>query len=188
MRKKRGKRDSTRGPITWAGSLFFLLLVALLLNLLKNGSPRRKMTTINKDGGMIYRRLIGAGFNERLAQWITAQSAHETTNFSSYIFRNNLNAFGMKYQGQATALGEKNGYAYYNNYGESIEDYKRLFKSYGFVIPGTIESFVKLLKERKYFEAGIPEYLAGMKYFLKLFFPGGELDESLKISGAGGSW
>lgn len=93
----------------------------------------------------------------------------------------------MKYMEQSTALGEKNGYAYYDDYPGSVQDYRRLFKSYGFVTSVNIESFVQFLKSRKYFEAGIQEYLAGVRYFLKLYFPGGELDKSL-IHGAGGTW
>lgn len=188
MKGKRGKKSSTLLPITWAGLLFFLLLVLHLLNLLKNGSLRRKMTTINKDGGTIYRLLLNAGFSEKHAQWITAQSAHETANFSSYIYRINFNAFGMKYMKQATALGEKNGYAYYNDYSESVQDYNRLWKSWVFVSSLNIESFVLFLKNKRYFEAPMTEYLAGMKHFLKLYFPGGELDKSLIIPGAGGTW
>ena len=146
------------------------------------------MNTIREDGGTIYRLLLGAGFNETFSQWITAQSAHETANFTSYIYRDNLNAFGMTYQGQKEALGEKNGYAYYDNYPESVADYRRLFRSYGFVSAGTVDSFVKLLKGRGYFTAPEKEYLAGVKFFLKLYFPGGKIEKSLIPAGAGGSW
>lgn len=146
------------------------------------------MSTINKDGGNIYRLLIEAGINQKMAQWITAQSAHETANFTSPIYRNNFNAFGMTYIGQSEALGEKNGYAYYNNYKESVQDYYRLYKNDGFPIIGTLEAYVKYLKNEDYFEAPMLEYLRGMKYFLKLYFPGGELDKSLEIPGAGGTW
>ena len=137
---------------------------------------------------MIFRLLISAGFNKRYAQWITAQAAHETANFTSPIYQENFNAFGMKYMGQKTAPGEKNGYAYYDDHPGSVADYKRLFKSYGFVSLGTVDSFVKLLKDKKYFEAGIPEYLTAVKYFLNMYFPGGEIDKSLIIPGAGGTW
>lgn len=146
------------------------------------------MNTINKDGGMIYMLLINAGFSEKFAMYITAQAAHETANFSSAIYKNNLNAFGMKYIGQKEALMEKNGYAYYADYSQSVNDYKRLFKSYGIVSLVTIESFVSFLKTKRYFEATIAEYLAGVKHFLNLYFPGGELNKSLTTPGAGGTW
>jgi hypothetical protein len=146
------------------------------------------MNTIQNSAGNIYRLLIDTGFSKKFAQFITAQAAHETANFSSDIYKNNFNAFGMTYQGQKEALGEKDGYAYYNNYSESVQDYRRLFKSYGFVSLGTVDSFVSLLKDRDYFRAPVAEYLAGMKHFLNLYFPGGELDKSLIIKGAGGTW
>jgi hypothetical protein len=146
------------------------------------------MNTINKDAGKLYRLLIDAGFNKKAAQYITAQAAHETANFTSYIYRNNYNPFGMTFQGQKEASGEKNGYAYYHNYSLSVDDYKRLFKSYGLVEMGTVESFVDLLKKHGYFKATKAEYLAGVKWFLKLYFPGGEPDKSLIIHGAGGTW
>jgi hypothetical protein len=145
------------------------------------------MNTINKDAGNIYRLLIDAGFSEKWAQFMTAQSAHETANFTSYIYHN-YNAFGMKYEGQKEALGEKDGYACYNDYSESVNDYKRLFKTYGFVSFGTVESFVSLLKKMKYFEAPMATYLTGVKYFLNLYFPGGALHPYLIIKGAGGTY
>jgi hypothetical protein len=155
------------------------------------------MNTINKDGGNIYRLLIEAGISKKMAQWITAQSAHETANFTSPIYRNNLNAFGMTVKdefgkplkpGISLAQGEKNGYAFYLNYKESVQDYYRLYKGYGFPVVGTLEAWVKFLKNQDYFEAPMLEYLRGMKHFLKLYFPGGELDKSLEIPGAGGTW
>jgi hypothetical protein len=146
------------------------------------------MNTISKSGGVIYDLLLQEGFNSRFSQWITSQSAHETANFSSDIYNNNFNAFGMKYQGQKTALGEKDGYAYYNSYADSVKDYRRLYKSYGLVVIDTIEGFAIVLKNKKYFEASITEYLAGMKHFLALYFPGGNLAEEAKIHGAGGAW
>lgn len=178
MKKKR-KNLLIHSLITWPGLLSLVPLVVLLLSLLKSGNIHKKMNTINKDAGLIYRLLIDTGFSKKFAQYITAQSAHETANFSSLIYKNNLNAFGMTYQGQKTALGEKDGFAYYDNYLQSVNDYKRLFKSYGFISLGTVENFVSLLKERDYFRAPVAEYLNGLKHFLNLYFPGGELNISL---------
>lgn len=150
------------------------------------------MTTINKDAGNIYRQLLEAGFGDKYAQFITAQAAHETANFTSYIYKHNFNAFGMKYQGQETAKGERNGYAFYNGYNESVADYDRLIKSYAFLAArtnvGTVESFVSFLKKMKYFEAPLANYLSGVKFFLKQYFPNGELHTDLVIHGGGGTW
>jgi len=146
------------------------------------------MTSLNKDAGTIYRLLINSGFSERVAMWGTAQSAHETDNFTSPIYRNNLNAFGMTYVGQKEARGEKNGYAWYESQPDSIKDYKRLFKIYGFGPWSTVESFVNMLKEKKYFEAPTAEYLKGVRYFIDLYFINGKLKKELIPAGAGGTW
>lgn len=103
------RKGSIGTLIILLGSLLLVPLVELLLNSLKSGNPLKKMNTINKNASVIFNLLLNAGFNERFASWITCQSAHETANFSSYIYRTNLNAFGMKYMGQKTARGEKNG-------------------------------------------------------------------------------
>jgi hypothetical protein len=166
----KGKKSLTNGLIILLGLLSLVPLAGPLLNLLKSGNLRKKMNTTNENGWTIYDLLLNAGFNEKFARWITAQSAHETGNFSSNIFKNNYNAFGIKYAGQATALGEKNGYAYYNNLEESVRDYKRLYKSYGIILVDTIEGFIIILKNKGYFEAPIENYLAGVKHFLKLYF------------------
>jgi hypothetical protein len=184
---KRKRQTSINSPGTLLGLAFSLLLAALFTSLLKIWSNRKGMITLSKDGGNIYRLLLAAGFQEKFAQWITAQAAHETGNFTSYIYLTNYNAFGMKFMNQKTALGEKNGYAYYENFAGSVEDYKRLYKSYGFVSVGTVENYIKFLKSRKYFEADENDYLIAVKYFQNLYFPGGSLDPSLVTHGAGGT-
>jgi hypothetical protein len=146
------------------------------------------MTTISKDGYSIYKILINAGFSDQYARFITAQGAHETDNFSSDIYKNNLNPFGMTYQGQKEAEGEKDGYAYYLNWGQAVQDYKRLFKSWGFVSLDTLTSFVKLLQKKGYFTALYADYLKGCTWFYNLYFPKNWTPEKTKIAGAGGSW
>jgi flagellum-specific peptidoglycan hydrolase FlgJ len=120
------------------------------------------------------------------ARFIVAQAAHESDNFSSPIFESNNNPFGMKYARQKEARGEKNGYAYYDSLGEAVQDYKRLFKSYGIVVLNTLESFIRLLKKMRYFEAPIGEYLKGTNWFYYLYFPEGW--QKVKPAGASGSW
>jgi uncharacterized FlgJ-related protein len=185
---RKSKRTSTNSATILLGSVFFLSLAALFLSSLKQWINRKKMITISKDGGTVYRLLKAAGFQEKFAQWITAQAAHETANFTSPIYQSNNNAFGMKFMNQKTALGEKNGYAYYENIAGSVADYKRLYKSYGFVSIGTVENFIKFLKSRQYFEANENDYLTAVKYFLNLYFPSGSLDSSLVLHGASGTW
>lgn len=136
----------------------------------------RKRITMSK-GNDLYSLLLKNGFNVNLAKWAMAQAAHETGNFTSNIFILNNNCYGMKYAGQSTALGEKNGYAYYNNIEESAIDLIKWYtrrRNNILSLPlyiSNITDYVKFLKNNRYFEADETEYLNGCKYFLNLYFP-----------------
>lgn len=56
---------------------------------------------------------------------VFAQAIQETGHFTSNIFNQNNNLFGMKmaYRRPKTAIGIKNGHAEYNNWKESVIDY-----------------------------------------------------------------
>lgn len=192
-------KSSISGPTGLLGGLLLLGSLLLLLIWQKGGKHRKRMTTRCKDGYLLYDLLVVNQFSDQFAEFITSQAAHETDNFSSQVFVENFNPFGMTYQGQGTALGEKNGYAYYTNYQEAVADYKRLFKSYGIVSLSTIDSFVKLLQNRQYFTATIDEYLNGCTWFYNLYFSPGWEDKrntaakeneswSKQQSGAGGTF
>jgi hypothetical protein len=118
------------------------------------------------------------GMNENLTKWMTAQAAHETGGFSSSIYKSNNNVYGMKYAGQITAQGEKNGYANYTTVKNSVIDFvkwynrrRRNLLSLPLVI-FSIEDYVRFLKNNNYFEASEIEYLTGCKYFYNLLFNG----------------
>lgn len=70
--------------------------------------------------------------NVRFPEIILAQSILETGHFSSRIFIENNNLFGMK-QARArstTALGTQLGHAYYDNWKESVLDYALFQNAY----------------------------------------------------------
>ena len=92
------------------------------------------MTITNKNGYDLYDLLEAAGFRETYRRFIVAQAAHESGNFSSKVYKENNNPFGIKYIGQDEAEGEKGGYAYYLTVGLAVKDYNRIFKGYGLVI------------------------------------------------------
>ncbi len=62
---------------------------------------------------------------------VLAQARLETGNFTSDIFKENHNLFGMKVAGKrpTSALGEHRGHAKYRNWKDSVVDYA-LFQSY----------------------------------------------------------
>jgi uncharacterized FlgJ-related protein len=157
--------------IIWRGWHGFLLLGLLFFLLLRIKNRQTKMNTINDIGKDIYLRLIESGFNVTQAQYITAQAAHETANFTSKIFTENNNLFGYKFVGQQIAQGSKNGHAYYENIADSIQDYKNYYNRRGYpAIFANISEFVKALKRNNYFEASETEYLNGVKHFYNLYF------------------
>lgn len=127
------------------------------------------MNTPNETGYKVYNILLAIGFNPKIAKYITAQSAHETANFTSYIFKNNNNCFGMKYARQKLAT-EKNGYANYKTIEDSVADYKKYYENRNFNTFYSVSTFVDSLKKVNYFEAPIPEYKAGVAYFYTLYF------------------
>lgn len=127
------------------------------------------MSTPNDTGRKVYELLLAIGFNPVIAKYVTAQAAHESANFTSFIFKNNNNCFGMKYAGQALAT-EKNGYANYKSIEDCIQDYKNYYLRRKFVTFDTASTFVEALKRVNYFEAPIEEYKAGVTYFYKLYF------------------
>jgi len=183
MRSKR--KNLTPGATGWPGLVMLALCLLPFITLLGSQRLRRKMTTTTKSGYDLYALLTEAGFNDRYSRFIVAQAAHESNNFDSLIFKINNNPFGIKYMNQETAEGEKNGYAYYKHVGQAVQDYKRIFKSYGLVSLSTLESFVKLLKDRSYFEATTEEYLRGCRWFYNLYFPN---TWQIPVKGPSGSW
>lgn len=166
-------QNSGRLPITWPGSLFYLLSAALFLMLLRNMNRRKKMNTINETGLQVYGLLTDNGFDIPQAKIITAQAAHETGNFTSKIFKENNNLFGMKLPKvrKTFATGEKYGHATFDNLADSVKDFKIYYKNFKYLpVYNTINSYVLALVKRNYFEAKAEEYEKGVNYFYNLYF------------------
>jgi len=164
---------SKRSPIILRGWRGFLLLAALFFLLLRIRSRQVKMSSINEIGRDVYLLLIEHGFSISQSQYITAQAAHETANFSSPVFIQNNNLFGYGYRGQKIAIGEKNGYANYKSIADSIKDFKTYYSLRGYPRQfNSVSEYVKTLKRNGYFEAPEQEYLTGVKHFLNLYFGG----------------
>jgi len=191
---KRRKKSSQTGRTGLLGVLSLLGSLLLLLNWGGVLKPRKKTITISRDAGNIYRLLLSEGISDEYAKYMTAQSAHETANFTSVLYQDYFNAFGMTYVGQSEAKtgvilpGGKVIYASYKDWSYSVKDYKRLWKSYGLVLFANVEQFVRLLKQKDYFTAPEKEYREAVKNWLDFYFPGGKLLPELEIPGAGGTW
>ena len=91
---------------------------------------------------------------------VLAQAKLETGNFTSKMFNENNNLFGMKEAKSRlnTAGGTQNGHAYYDNWGESIYDYALYSSTY----------LTKIRNERDYFEYLSQSYAEDPNYIKNL--------------------
>ena len=131
------------------------------------------MTIINDFGKDLYLRLLEEGFSLNMSRLLTAQAAHETGNFTSAIFKENNNLFGMKRPviRQTTAIGENKGHAVYPSIQDSIKDMALYLKSRGYLSNySTIDAYVKELKGKSYFADSQENYKTGLNNFYKLYF------------------
>jgi len=112
--------------------LIFTLLLSLTLNSYSvNPHQEKNFEEISKEN-------LWKAINEMNIQHpkiVFAQALLETGNFSSTVFKNYNNLFGMKMPGKRPTVAKKpkkkGGYARYDNWFESVEDYK-LFQDYVF--------------------------------------------------------
>ena len=125
-----------------------------------------------KVGGSDYRRVNELPFSEHNALRIMnqigiaypdvalAQARLETGNFTSKIFKENKNMFGMKLpkSRKTTAIGEQNNHAKYTSWVQSLADYK-LWQS---------DVLKKANTKRKYLRYLSKNYAEDKKYIHKL--------------------
>lgn len=108
----------------------------------------------------IYNRLISYGICHEVALWITAQTKLETGNYTSQVFNDNRNLFGMKQPKKrpTTCRGNMHGHAQYLRLIESIADYMIYLTYMGFTQNNfkTLTSFKTKFKTLNYAEA--PNY------------------------------
>lgn len=169
--------SSARSRITWHGFHFYLLLGVAFLMLLKITSRLKKMSTINNIYKDVFLKLLAAGFTESQSKILVAQAAHETANFTSDIFRNNNNLFGMKFPHvrDTLAIAERRGHAVYKDIDESIKDFAIYYKNFAYLSTySTVNAYIEAIAQKKYFEANIEEYKTGVNHFYKLYFNGRE--------------
>lgn len=98
-------------------------------------SPENLMQTL-KDSGVYFPDIA----------W--SQSALETGNWKSKVFKENHNLFGMKRARvrKTTSIGQKYGHATYNNWLNSVIDYKLWQKAYRIDSNTTRSQYITLLK------------------------------------------
>jgi len=94
---------------------------------LKNLTPEEKIIVVREYNGFTQKALIEKikSLNFKFPYIILAQSYQETGHYSSTIFRENNNLFGMKEAVLRTNLakGTNRGHAYYDTWQDSLIDY-----------------------------------------------------------------
>lgn len=143
----------------------------------------------------IYLMAIDNGFSDVSARFIVAQARYESADYSSNVFKNNLNMYGMKFIGQPLAtrgtlapVSERtkeciekkicsniNFYAKYTNASDSAKDV--ITRLYAKTLKGvtsnqlknakTPNEFATLLKRRGYYGVSILQYENGLISKLK---------------------
>lgn len=113
------------------------------------------------------------GFTHSMAAMIFAQAAHETGNFTSDIFKENNNLFGMKLARvrKTTAIGENRGHAVYKSIEDSIADYWLYNRALNYLSSySSVAAFVREMALKKYFEAKETEYKTAVEKWHKYYF------------------
>lgn len=112
------------------GTLFSHLYVANHVNDVRFISEETKTVIVNeamKKDTFSYEKLKEyiIDLNMRYPDILLGQAKQETGHFTSPIFKENNNLFGMKVATRRPTLnkGEESGHAYYNNWRESVLDY-----------------------------------------------------------------
>lgn len=102
--------------------------------------------------------------------WICAIAMHETGSFTSEVFVENNNLFGMRHPEKrgTTSLGEFQGYAKYSALQDSVKDLRMWFEYNSININDltTVDALVKAMKDREYFEASYTTYKSAVKRHL----------------------
>ena len=136
--------------IVFAGAEFFQFGYHQGRNLLTALSDEEKLIIVQEFNEFGEDKLIAKlkELNVKFPYIVLAQSKLETGNFTSKIFRENNNLFGMREAKQriTTAQGTENNHAYYHTWQESILDYAFYQCRYLSNI-GTEEQYFNYLKQ-----------------------------------------
>jgi len=122
----------------------------------------------------------------RSSNWIAAKAMHETGRFTSAIFRENNNLFGMKQptQRQTLATGTARGHATFRTYHENMIDYIYYLRNFR-NNPNdfrTLRGWLQRLKNDLYYEDTFANYSRGTIAMLDPQFRNVELSAPPEIN------
>ena len=98
---------------------------------------------------IVYKEIVDAGIE--FPEVVLRQALLETGDFSSKVFQENCNLFGMKQARvrETTAMGTSRNHAVYTNWKASIQDYKH-WQDYNFERDSCNGDYYSYLIKRKY--------------------------------------
>ena len=154
------------------GSICFIIVVSTLLSGIVVGKNITKAQIIELEGGIHIIRDNDQVFSKndlidmikeldiKYPYIVLAQSILETGHWTSIVFKENHNLFGMKMANKRikTAKGTQLNHAYYNNWQESVYDYAFYQCRY----------LSKINSEQEYYDALDATYAEAFKYSEKL--------------------
>ena len=138
-----------------------IILLLLALGLQKMGITNRLIILFSQFRGLL--------------KYIVAQAQHETGNFTSTVYLQDHNLFGMKWtnggRGQIATQGiqspEGDHYAHYANDSESVIDLLKWMAYTNFPTTVTdVNQYGTELKNRGYFTAGLTSYVGALLNWL----------------------
>jgi hypothetical protein len=139
------------------------LLIALYLFLRGKSSS----VTGSSPQGTIQNLLTAAGYSDRVARWWTAVSDLETGTWTSKLFRDYNNLFGMKqpltrFSYSRGASASPPGYATFDSQADSVRDLIAYMNQRNYPSDfNSIDDMVAFMKSKQYFED--PLYLQKVK-------------------------
>jgi len=178
-------KKSSKFWVILASSLLGLVVLLVLYRLIRKNSEANEDSQLIQDNQddptelsiaehyiMIKNLCEDKGYNLTTAQLLTAQAMHESGQFSSELYHENNNMFGMRQpqQRQTTSQGEVGGYASYATPEDSVKDMflwldaKGDFDESVIIDPSTYCSW---LKSKSYFEDSLINYKSGVTRNLK---------------------
>lgn len=132
----------------------------------------------NQKAGTINRQVIAQSEYGSYADFVIAQAKHESANFTSKVYREDNNPFGMKWFPRRNSLGTKGTpapasegkgmfYTRYDNDTLAFKDLLKWFRINRFPIGlTTVEEYAKALKAEGYYGDTVANYTKALKKWL----------------------
>lgn len=177
-KSEKQKRSYLTAVILFIGAIIAWILSRRKMNSNANQTKRESLTNPSQTGKDMAKLQIKKALQltkyEKYTDWITAIAQFETADFSSRIFNENRNAFGMTVPRIRTFLGETSNIyheglpmAKYSSTYRSAQDFVEYLKYFNYPTNiKSIDSFVRLMKEKGYFSDTYDNYLKGVKAYL----------------------